>query len=240
VFGVLFFTLFIADVWLDNVKCDRTSPHCAQCIKSGKICPGYSNETTIKFRDMTRISERKVRSRTAAAGQDHSDKSVAITGEIFPSGRSVVFRGFPKAQLDAFQRSRICIQNEVARPLSANWHQIAIPRFFADYISRSDVLGGGSFRFLLDIYSQRMCNIHFDEALRAVAFMSFANQLGKNDLSVEARKLYGSAIMRVATKLRNVEEALDDTILASSFFFSLFQVMFYLAGRSRTNLQSSR
>lgn len=86
-----------------------------------------------------------------------------------------------------------------------------------------------------------MCGIHFDEALRAVAFMSLANQLGKDDLSVEASKLYGSAIIRVATKLRNVEEAADDTILASSFLFSVFQVMFslLLLRRSITDLQNS-
>jgi hypothetical protein len=86
-----------------------------------------------------------------------------------------------------------------------------------------------------------MCSVHFDEALQAVAFMSLANQLSKDKLSVEARKLYSSAIIRVATKLRNVEEAADDTILASSFPSSIFQVMFCLRllSRSITDLQSS-
>jgi hypothetical protein len=189
---------------------------------------------------MTQISEQKVRSRTAAAGRDH-DKNDLIVGEVFPNGHSVDFNVFWKSQLDASQRPQIGLQGEITRSLSTNWHQIAIPRFFADYVSRSDVLGSGSLRFLRDIYSQRICRVNFDEALRAVAFMSLANQLSKAELSVEARKLYGSAIIRVATKLQNVEEAADDTILASSFLFSMFQVVFCLLplSRSITDLQNS-
>ncbi|KUJ17134.1 uncharacterized protein LY89DRAFT_72705 [Mollisia scopiformis] len=209
---------------LRRKKCDRSLPQCVRCVKSGKVCPGYSSETTTKFRDMTQISERKVRSRTATTGRGH-EKSIPSAGEIFSNSSSVALHGFSKAQLDAFQRPRIGMQDEIARPLSTNWHETAIPRFFADYVSPSNVLNGGSFHFLLDLCNQQMCNVHFDEALRAVAYMSLANQLGKNNLSVEARKLYGSAIIRVATKVQNVEEALDDAILASSFLFSLFQII---------------
>ncbi|RFU26910.1 hypothetical protein B7463_g9420, partial [Scytalidium lignicola] len=152
---------------------------------------------------MTRISERKVQSRTA--GRDHA-KSL-------------------ESQLDAFQCPQISLQGEVTRSVSTNWQQIAIPRFFADYVSQSNMFTKGNFRFLPDIYNQRMSSPHFDEALRAVAFMSLANQLGKDDLSVEARKLYGSAIVRVATQLHNVEGAIDDTVIASSLLFSLFEMI---------------
>lgn len=56
--------------------------------------------------------------------------------------------------------------------------------------------------------------------------MSLANQTGMEDLAVEARKLYGSAIMGVAKKLQNVEQATDDSTVASSHLFSLFDVIF--------------
>jgi len=162
---------------------------------------------------MTEISERKVRSRTT--GRDQK-KTVPSADLFLPNGFFVGFDGSLNTQ-------------HVPRSVSTNWKQIAIPRFFADYGAKSNVFcSNGSLRFIPDIYRQQCSSTHFDEALRAVAFISLANQLDKVDLSLEARKLYGSAIVRVATKLQCVEEAADDTIMASSFLFSMFEVMFHL------------
>lgn len=159
-----------------------------------------------KFRDMTKFAERKVLAKNA--NLDCNRPLNLQTGS---------FHGRLGGQ-----------QVGIAHSISTNWQQIAIPRFFGDYIAPSDLLKNGNFRCLRDIYSQPRASTHFDDALQAVALMSLANQLGKQDLSVEARKLYGTAIIKVATKLRNGEDATDDTIMGASYLLTLFEVMFGL------------
>lgn len=83
--------LYLSLIIHQKSKCDSTTPQCLRCIKSNKPCPGYPNEASIVFRDMTQISEWKVKSRTAGRdGPQHLQirRSVTTNSQQQPSPAS--------------------------------------------------------------------------------------------------------------------------------------------------------
>ena len=208
---------------MNEIQCDRTIPQCLRCTKADKTCPGYPDESALVFRDMNQISERKVKSRIARKDH-HVNYSRYGDIRLSPHDGSTTFlyttqAGFPPS-------SDIYWSSDIPAPLNTNWYETAAPRFLADYVFQSDVVQWGNLRFLPDIFSKNSSCPHLEESFQAVALVSLANQTGLSYLAIEARKLYGSAIKRVAKILGNVEESRKDSMLASVYMFSMYEVRF--------------
>jgi hypothetical protein len=86
------------------------------------------------------------------------------------------------------------------------WQETVIKRFFADYVVHTGVIPEN-----LDVLPG-ICNkpgqcAYVEEALRAVAFMSQANQLKIDWLSTSAAKRYGRSLLLLADALKDPKEA---------------------------------
>lgn len=188
------------------------------------MCPGYADASDIIFRDMNQYAEKKVRLRT-------KERDQAALGT--PSSVSLVTTGLglqnpSPGKLDHPTTAHLLLNaGNILPPISTDWQEVAIPRFFADYILQSDVVKWGSFGFLRDILSTETSQTYLGNALRAVALMSLANQTQQEWLAVEAKKGYGQAILGVAKDLQTMPTANTDALLASTFLFGFFEVMTY-------------
>jgi hypothetical protein len=108
--------------------------------------------------------------------------------------------------------------------MSTNWKEIALPRFFADYIFESPIFTGSSLSFLRELCGRTNLRAPLKEALNAVAWLSLSNQLGIEWLKVEACGSYFHAVKGMAKLLKDPDEARQDATLATNYLFGLFEV----------------
>ncbi|KAE9377490.1 hypothetical protein N431DRAFT_398426 [Stipitochalara longipes BDJ] len=202
------------------MKCDETSPNpCQRCLKSGVTCV-YRPESDLVFRDMTSISETKVRRRVKA-------RIAAREGSAGPSNSS--------SPVGSVISTPQCTthhpgdgQPSICPPISTVWRDVAIPRFFADYVFESKLFTGSSLSFLPELYGCANMHTPLKEALNAVAWLSMSNQLGIKSLKSEACRSYFHAIELMAKLLQGPGEARQDATLATNYLFGLFETKYLL------------
>jgi hypothetical protein len=110
--------------------------------------------------------------------------------------------------------------------MSTNWKDLAIPRFFTDYVFKSHVVCRGDLSFLPELCSRSNFHAPLKAALDAVAWLSLSNQFGIEWLKVEASKSYFHAVTLMAKLLQDPDAAREDAILATNYLFGLFEVSF--------------
>jgi hypothetical protein len=115
-------------------------------------------------------------------------------------------------------------QPRICPPMSTNWQEIALPRFFADYIFESPIFTGSGLSFLRELCGRTNLRAPLKEALNAVAWLSLSNQLGIEWLKFEACGSYFHAVKLMAKLLKGPDEARQDATLATNYLFGLFEV----------------
>jgi hypothetical protein len=202
------------------IQCDETGPYCRRCLKSRGLCPGYPVESELIFRNMNDIAEAKVKSRAKATSTGEDAQALLLSASFDPDKSAT-------GSQDRCQGSRLDIRkslDKISPSMSTKWEKVAISRFFADYVSSSHIVKRVDLQFLLKLCSSPNLNAPLKEALEAVAFLSLANQLRLDWLAIEANKSYCRSLPLVAKLLQNVEEARDDTTLATIFLFTCYEV----------------
>jgi hypothetical protein len=198
------------------MQCDETSPNpCQRCLKSGVTCE-YRPESDLVFRDMTSISETKVRKRVKA-------RIAGRKGSPEPSTSSRPADSVNSTTQRPTRHSGDC-QPRICPPMSTNWQEIALPRFFADYIFESPIFTGSGLSFLRELCGRTNLRAPLKEALNAVAWLSLSNQLGIEWLKFEACGSYFHAVKLMAKLLKGPDEARQDATLATNYLFGLFEV----------------
>lgn len=112
--------------------------------------------------------------------------------------------------------SRTSSPSSLPCQIGTNWEDIAVPRFYADYIFRSDPMALSNFKFIPDIVSRNSSCTILNESLRAVALINLANQTHQESLAAEANRSFYRAVRCMATLLQDPKEAKRDTTLAAS------------------------
>jgi hypothetical protein len=199
-----------------EMQCDETNPNpCQKCLKSGVTCV-YRPESDLVFRDMTSISETKVRRRVKAR---IAEREVSPGTSASSSSMGSVISTTQRTTRHAGDRqSRIC------SPMSTVWREVALPRFFADFIFESTLFTGSGLSFLPELYGRTNLHAPLKEALNAVAWLSMSNQLGIESLKFEACRSYFHAMELMAKLLQSSNEARQDATLATNYLFGLFEV----------------
>lgn len=124
----------------------------------------------------------------------------------------------------------------ISPPMTTNWKDVAVPRYFADYIVRCSVDDITDLSFIPQLCHNLDSRHSFREALDAVALRSLANQVGSSWLSIEATKSYGRALRSFTSVLQNIEEAQRDTTLATIYLFTFYEVSAHSACHGPGNI----
>ena len=167
---------------------------------------------------MNSLAEKKVRTRIKARMAlespsvclDSYDSSSSVNGSQHRNQDGVICPG----ELEA----------KISPPVSTNWKDIAIPRFFADYVFKSHVMFQGDLSFLPDLCVRPDGYAPLGEALEAVAWLSLSNQLRIEWLKIEACRSYFYAVEQMAKLLGDPDQAREDKTLATNYLFGLFEV----------------
>lgn len=108
--------------------------------------------------------------------------------------------------------------------MSTNWREIALPRFFADYVFESPLFSESGLSFLPELCGRPNLRAPLREALNAVSWLSLSNQLGLQWLKLEACGTYFHAVQLMSKLLQDPDEAPQDATLATNYVFGLFEV----------------
>jgi hypothetical protein len=175
----------------------------------------YQTESDLVFRDMTGISEIKVRRRVKAV---IAEREVSPRTSTSSSPMGSVISTTQRTIRHGDYQPRIC------PPMSTIWREVALPRFFADFVFESTLFPGSSLSFLPELYGRTILHAPLKEALNAVAWLSMLNQLGIESLKFEACRSHFHAIELMAKLLQSPYEARRDETLATNYLFGLFEV----------------
>jgi hypothetical protein len=109
--------------------------------------------------------------------------------------------------------------------MKTNWYDVAIPRFFSDYIWPSHKVPGGSLNFLPDVLKRSPECRFLKSALQAVGLISLANQQKQPHLLRDAEYCFLHAIAGVAKALEDTNQAKSDAVIATTFLFTIYAVL---------------
>jgi len=168
---------------------------------------------------MNDYAEQKVKARLirrSRANNGPSDQDSTAASPILPLSDSR--QQTPTAALVQIQPAKI------QPPMVTNWHDVAVPRFFDDYIWPSHLVPGGSLNFVPEILDKYPQAVFVKSAMQAVALISLANQTHQPYLARDAEYFFLNAIAGVAKALEDVETAKSDAVMASTFLFSVYGV----------------
>lgn len=197
-----------------KVKCDETRPACARCLRGGRVCTGYRDESEI-FRHTFQSSKNgKVR-------RQHSPESQDSTTARFNPGsttaRSLVLRRPTPSPTPTFN---------LPRPMSNDWTAQAINLFFAEYVDPPDFLRStwGFYEYLPAMYGA-CSSVHLVKAVEAAALAHLANTSSIDRLAVLARSAYGKALLDLGAALRSKTRATADETLATLSLLANYEVL---------------
>ena len=200
------------------IQCDETKPQCQRCSRTRRPCPGYRVQSEVMFRNMNSIAEEKVKARVKSRIQAEEPNQ-----ELEDDALQRIDVSFMPSALGWLRDSQVALSN-VPRSVSIKWQDVAVPRFFEDYIYLSDAVPRGSLNFLPDLCSSSSTSSVLRGALDALALRNLANQLGQENLEVDARKSYCRSIPLLAQLLQDEEEAKKDSTLCAILLFGIYEV----------------
>lgn len=172
------------------------------------------------FRDMTQFAEKKVKSRT----NRRAPNTAPGAGNVANSSARLM-------QLASnYQASRSYLamnsrhSSSIQPHLTTNWKEVAVPRFFADYMYEFESVQIGTLQFLPEVLKTDSTRNYSLEALQAVALVSMANQLKLDSLLLDSRYAYGRAISGLAKALFSQEETKSDAVYATTYLLGFYEV----------------
>lgn len=161
-----------------------------------------------------------------SSSSDDWDSSCAVTPATTPHGHSgPVKRRWPSTESSDAEEDdvRLVVRRKFSpRAVYLPPEHYAVSRFYNDYILDTGALR--VFDFLPDMIGKSFIPSCLQEALPAVALASASNQLGRQDLMVQARRHYATALRALNLALEKPELAKTDAVLTTIVLFGFFEV----------------
>jgi hypothetical protein len=103
--------------------------------------------------------------------------------------------------------------------------------FFKNYVLEKDQFIRGNFQYLSDIYSSEEVGSALSDSIASLGMVGLANFWGAPNIMANANVKYHSALRRVSSQLRNVEEAKADQTMIVVMLLGLYEVSLLLEFR---------
>ncbi|KAK3692946.1 hypothetical protein B0T22DRAFT_367393 [Podospora appendiculata] len=196
-----------------RIKCDKVRPHCTQCVRVGKTCPGYRDQLSLMFRDESAKVIQKAHALwgvpEASGSGSGSDSSPVSTSPASPthSRSSVDERPRWKAQ--------------VPKEIYATKADQAVRFFIEHYLigHPDEPKAGGELKGVKWLHSPTIRH-----SMAAVGLASLGNLRGDKDLHTLARQNYGLALQNMASSIKDMQAADLDVSIRTVVMLALYEV----------------
>ncbi|UPX14778.1 uncharacterized protein EKO05_0005250 [Ascochyta rabiei] len=180
-------------------RCDQASP-CGQCVKAGRVCPGYRNAIDLLFHDESAKVIRK------SKGQLSKSTSVSAA-----SGK-VAVRTHPTS---------IDLNNIV---VYQPWEDLGINFFMSNYVGTDPAVS--QLHYLPNYYSRfGYATSALKRTIIASGLAGYARTTRRADLIEKSTKTYTAAIKDINITLSSPLDAVQDTTLMSIMMAAMFETM---------------
>lgn len=198
---------------------------CANCVKSGRSCPGYLDSFDLVHRSQTASTKQKCRpldecdESSTSTSIKSSDSSFPSTSSSTPPTEQQLLRFTPNyaTMPDIF----------TLRPSSyGQWEDSVIATFAHEYVNIPCALPSlrGIFNEVLPMYARSSCNSSLQHSFKALAFGSVLMDPNRRHLKKHGKFYYGQALKTINNALRDPEHASSDETLMSILICSICEV----------------
>ena len=97
--------------------------------------------------------------------------------------------------------------------------------FFQNYVLQKDCLSRGNFQYLSDIYESEEIGRALADIVASFGMVGLAHFWQASSIMMRANFKYISAVSKISTQLRDIEEAKSDQVLISTMLLSLYEVI---------------
>jgi hypothetical protein len=248
---------------VDLVQCSTDRPSCAQCIRAGRVCPGYRDAFDVIFRNETESTERKAlrarrqEKKVRSPVEARRESVVENDNDTYSRRTSVASQASTLSERDHFSsvassrnpspalvwdyhspKSVSILSSPAPSPgFSPSVQDQALCHFMSNFVllPRKDHVRG-YMDFLLPLMAAKdYAQSTLSLAVSAVSMASLCTRPASKSLLPNAARLYTKALTGINADLRDPKMALEDQSLASVMILGLFEVC-YVAPHTR-NIQ---
>jgi hypothetical protein len=215
---------------LMTVQCDEVRPHCLKCIRAGRECQGYRDDSPFIIRDMTSATIEKFKGEKRSSVS--SESSEGSPGEkpsgfgSFPvaSDRLAYPKPPPKSRRNLRPRklaSSLLYEGTVSLPVEdqafcyfANRYAFAPTQF----------LDPGYLPVLKLVSHRKHMGQCLSCSLSAVSLAAFSTRPNSRKMLTRACAVYSTALRLTNEKIQRPRSCEDDELVASVILLALFEV----------------
>ncbi|KAF1922848.1 uncharacterized protein M421DRAFT_426471 [Didymella exigua CBS 183.55] len=180
-------------------RCDQATP-CRQCVKAGRVCPGYRNAVDLLFHDESAEVERKSKGKSSKA---------ATTSTIVET--AVVVQTLAPVKLNNFV---------VYQP----WDDLGVHFFMSNYVGKDPAVS--QLHYLPDFYGKLgYATSSLKKTIIASGLAGYARTTRRPDLIEQSTRTYVGAIRDINTALSSPQNAVSDITLMSIMMAAMFETM---------------
>ncbi|KAF2627309.1 hypothetical protein BU25DRAFT_393161 [Macroventuria anomochaeta] len=180
-------------------RCDQVTP-CGQCVKAGRICPGYRNAVDLLFHDESAKVVRK------SKGQPSRSTSTST-----PIENAVAAQSLTPVNLTNFV---------VYQP----WDDLGVHFFMSNYVGTDPAVS--QLHYLPDFYARSgYATSSLQKTIIASGLAGYARTARRADLIEQSTRTYVAAIRDINTTLSSPQTAVQDTTLMSIMMAAMFETM---------------
>lgn len=181
------------------MQCDQATP-CGQCVKAGRICPGYRNAVDLLFHDESAKVVRKIR------GQ-----ALKTTSASTSQGHEVALQSSQPINL-----ANIVVYQP--------WDDLGVQFFMSNYVGTDPAVS--QLHYFPDFYAKSgYATSSLKRAIVASGLAGYARVARRPDLIEQSTRTYVAAIRDINSALSSPQIAINDTTLMSILMAAMFETM---------------
>lgn len=219
------------------MQCDQARPHCSQCIRANRSCPGYRDHLSLLFRDQSQDVIRKATAVTAT--ESRKTKKTRAQGPArtgFPSGSSESLANGTVTLMDTNFSSNECRQQglfqltkQATRSLSPSMlRPNPTTNEAVSFLIHSGLLRHFSWtredEIRLGAPQGSPSHQAMMASMAAVGMAMLSSVRKSSTMKVTAAREFGSALTLVNTALSDKVQAKSHFTLAAVLLLSIFEV----------------
>jgi hypothetical protein len=180
-------------------QCDQATP-CGQCVKAGRVCPGYRNAVDLLFHDESAKVERKSRGNPSQSATASTSLDIAVAPQ----------------SLAPVNLTNIVVYQP--------WDDLGIHFFMSNYVGKDPAVS--QLHYLPDFYGKLgYATSSLKKTIIASGLAGYARTVRRQDLIEQSTRTYVAAIRDINTALSSTQHAVSDTTLMSIMMAAMFETM---------------
>ena len=193
-------------------QCDQATP-CGQCVKGGRICPGYRNVVDLLFHDESEKVVRKIKAQRSKPTSTSASTS---------------------------RQDAVAVQNPAPVNLSnmvmyQPWDDLGVQFFMSNYVGPDPAVS--QLHYLPTFYANSgYATSSLKRGIIACGIAGYVRTVNRPDLVEQSTKTYVAAIRDINTALSSTQTAVDDTTLMSIIIAAMFETMLVSPGSGMHNV----